>query len=147
MVRNGLPWSETMVQSVNGIGGQLCSTFRTTINRLILWVWFFLQIFWYPIHISIFPRPFKFQCFINSWYLAVDFQLYAVAPLVVYLIYRFRIFAICTYLASILLCIGWTLNVHEHHQLTSLYVIIYFPCHPKIYFSIEVRKLCNRDSH
>lgn len=64
--------------------------------------------------------PFWFQCYIYSWYLAVDMQLYFIAPAVIYSIYRFKSKAILVLIVLILVCIGSTLDVHVKYGLKTL---------------------------
>lgn len=52
------------------------------------------------------------QCFVHSWYLSVDFQLFICAPFVVYLIYKFRTKAILCFTYLVVGCVGCTISTH-----------------------------------
>ncbi|XP_031636343.1 nose resistant to fluoxetine protein 6-like isoform X2 [Contarinia nasturtii] len=62
-------------------------------------------------------------CFVHSWYLSVDVQLFLISPAIVYLIYRLKRKALIPLTMLLLVCIYFTLNVHVKHNLTTLFAL------------------------
>lgn len=52
----------------------------------------------------------KDLCFIHSWYLSVDTQLFLISPFVMYLIYKFKTKAVFGLSFLVLGCIGCTIR-------------------------------------
>lgn len=70
----------------------------------------------------------------HTWYLNVDMQLFIMAPLIVYLIYRFKAKTLFALALLVLGCILTTLIVHIKYGLKSLRTdgkleLAYFPTH------------------
>lgn len=63
---------------------------------------------------------FVHQCLGHSWFLAVDTQLYFIAPAIVYFIYLFKFKAVPVLLMFVAGCIGCTVAISELYQLKSL---------------------------
>lgn len=61
-----------------------------------------------------------FQCFMHSWSMSVDMQLYFIAPAIVYLIQRYNAKARTIVLVSVLCSIGLTLASHVIFDLQNL---------------------------
>lgn len=61
-------------------------------------------------------------CYLASWYLSADTQLFFISPVLVYLIYRFRMRAFIALVGLIFGSICYTLTLHVNHNLTDLYV-------------------------
>lgn len=68
-----------------------------------------------------------FQCLGHFWFLAVDMQLFIVAPLIVYLIYRFNVIAIIFLVLTILGSTAWTVIELTNKGLKGLYVAYDMP--------------------
>lgn len=56
----------------------------------------------------------------QTWYLNVDFQLFIVAPLVIYLLYRFKAKTLFILAISVLGCVFATVIVHMKYELKTL---------------------------
>lgn len=70
----------------------------------------------------------------HTWYLNVDMQLFILAPLIIYLIYRFKFKTIFALATLVLGCILTTIIVHTKYELKSLRTegkmeLAYFPTH------------------
>lgn len=63
-----------------------------------------------------------FKCYLASWYLSADTQLFFISPLLIYLVCRFKMKAFIALVGLILGSIGFTLALHVNHNLTDLYV-------------------------
>lgn len=78
------------------------------INRFGIFYNNILFCFSFIINLSV---DFIFKCFIHSWYLSVDMQLFLISPLIVYLIYRFNMKALLVMVSLVLGCIGCTIAI------------------------------------
>lgn len=61
-------------------------------------------------------------CFLHSWSLSFDMQLYFIAPAIAYLIYKLKTKAHNVLLVTVLSCIACTLAVHTIFDLRNVYV-------------------------
>ncbi|XP_055304016.1 uncharacterized protein LOC129569308 [Sitodiplosis mosellana] len=71
-------------------------------------------------------------CFGHSWYLSVDMQLFLISPVIIYLMYKLRMILMPILLALVLVCIGLTIFVHLHFDLTNMLTKMdkaYYPTH------------------
>lgn len=63
-----------------------------------------------------------FQCFLTSWYISMDLQLFIVAPAIVFLIHRSRVKTLIALFAVVLICVGCTIAAHANYNLRNMYV-------------------------
>ena len=56
-------------------------------------------------------------CIIQSWYLAVDMQLFVAAPLLCYMLYRFKERFVPVLILLIGFCIGWTIGMFTYYDI------------------------------
>lgn len=87
-----------------------------------IWNYFFktdncIQNWWYPIlHIGNMKHVFQ-QCFIHTWYLAVDYQLFLVSPLILIPVWKWKKYALYFIGILTIICIAihferaWTLKM------------------------------------
>lgn len=119
VVHYGRIWRMSSVNNVKRIGGQRCCTFKIICIQMIWWAKLSQKKTKLEQQFSFDWNSFR-QCYIYSWYLAVDMQLYFIAPAIMYLIYRFKAKAISALVVLILSCIACTLSVHVDRGLKTL---------------------------
>lgn len=81
---------------------------RTAFTHLILVIW---------------NNDFFFiQCLGHTWYLAVDTQLFLIAPFLIYLLYHYKEKIIVLIVALVVLSSGWTLYLYIYYQFLGRWI-------------------------
>lgn len=126
MVPFGLVQLISLANNVNGIGGQHYFMFKIMLIRMI---WYVIRMMcihvglkvssWVNILVTFYPIC-TIKCYGHSWYLSADTQLFVISPLIVYLLYRFKMKTLFALVLLILGCIACTLAVYQEYKFKGL---------------------------
>lgn len=112
-------WTQLVDYTI--VRSKLCESWRS--GRILSFkLFFFILLQKKKKQLSIFRL---FQCF-HTWYLAVDMQLYLIAPIVVYLIYRFKAKALALLSLLVIGCVGCTIATNVQYGVKHLYALLQF---------------------